>query len=537
MKRLFSWIIFGFGCFAWTGQVHAQDWTTSGNDAQRSSWIRTDPKISTSTVRHPEFQLLKKFDFHNEPRQMNALTPPALLDFYIGYRGFRSLGFIGGSANNVFVIDTDLSRLEWEKSLSAAPPARGSTVPCPGGMTTHLTRPTSASLPALSGFRGFGRRSPAKGGVGEPNEGALTLTKAGSSGFRFPAKPSTPARRRPPPFPVFRGLSLVYALSGDGMFHTLHVSNGDAHIPPIKFLEPNAHARGLIVVDEVAYVATTNGCGGVADGVWALDLESKKVSHWESNGSVAGVAGPAFSPDGALFAAAAGGEVVKLEPKTLKPAAAYTASGVSFSSSPVVIDYKGKDYLAVASRDGALHLLDGADLSQALDKTPVFAGGEFVPGALSTWEDADGVTWVLTPVDGALAPGVRFPATNGEVTNGAIVAWKLVDQNGSLTLEPGWTSRDMVSPLPPIVVNGVVFAAASGEYRGADASFSSEQRARRSKPAVLYALDGASGKVLWESGDTIKSFATGDGLSSGGSAVYLATYDGALYAFGFPIEH
>ena len=231
------------------------------------------------------------------------------------------------------------------------------------------------------------------------------------------------------------------------------------------------------------------------------------------------------------------GKVVKLEPKTLRPTATYTASGASFSSSPVVIDYKDKDYLAVASRDGALYLLDGADLSQALDKTAIFAGRGFAPGALTTWEDADGVTWVLASVAGPLASGVRFPATNGGVTNGAIVAWKLVDQNGSLTLEPGWTSRDMVSPLPPIVVNGVVFAAASGEYRGADASLSSEQRARQSKPAVLYALDGVSGKVLWDSGDTVKSFATGDGLSSGGSAVYLATYDGALYAFGFPIEH
>jgi len=27
------------------------------------------------------------------------------------------------------------------------------------------------------------------------------------------------------------------------------------------------------------------------------------------------------------------------------------------------------------------------------------------------------------------------------------------------------------------------------------------------------------------------------GLSGGGSQLYLGTYDGMLYAFGFPIEH
>ena len=66
---------------------------------------------------------------------------------------------------------------------------------------------------------------------------------------------------------------------------------------------------------------------------------------------------------------------------------------------------------------------------------------------------------------------------------------------------------------------------------------SAEQRAERSSPAVLYALDGATGKVLWESGDTITSFAPRNGLSSGGGAVYLSDYDGTLYSFGFPMEH
>jgi outer membrane protein assembly factor BamB len=50
-------------------------------------------------------------------------------------------------------------------------------------------------------------------------------------------------------------------------------------------------------------------------------------------------------------------------------------------------------------------------------------------------------------------------------------------------------------------------------------------------------LDGATGKVIWDSGKTITAPAPATGLASGGGAVYLGAHDGAVYAFGFPIEH
>src|SRR5215472_3251749 len=76
------------------------DWTTSGNDAQRSSWVRTDPKISPASLAKPGFGLAWKQKLSNDPRQLNSLTSAVLLDRYIGYRGFRSLAFVGGSSDN-----------------------------------------------------------------------------------------------------------------------------------------------------------------------------------------------------------------------------------------------------------------------------------------------------------------------------------------------------------------------------------------------------------------------------------------------------
>jgi outer membrane protein assembly factor BamB len=125
---------------------------------------------------------------------------------------------------------------------------------------------------------------------------------------------------------------------------------------------------------------------------------------------------------------------------------------------------------------------------------------------------------------------------NGGVTHGAIVAWKVVDHDGVPTLQPGWVSRDMISPLTPMVVNGVVFALSSGELGAADQRDADAERAQRASHAVLYALDGATGKELWNSATAMPSSARG-GLSGGGGQVYVGTNDGTLYAFGFPMEH
>ncbi len=550
MSRLIGPVVIAFGCaLVWTSAARAQfgrggDWTTTGNDAQRSSWVRTDPKISTESMQKPGFQLLWKLKLNNDPKQLNSLTPPVLMDRYIGYKGFRSLGFVGGSSDRVFAIDTDLARMEWQIQLPSRSPSPGGSLDCPGGLTSVLTRPTVASMaPAPARAGGPGRGVPARSAVGEAGEGAVTLAQAAAAraAARAPAapgSPSAPAAPRPPAVPgaprtgaaalggpgSFGGPAAVFALSSEGMLHAMNVAHGLDVEPPMKFLPPNANAYGLMVVDNLVYVATTRGCGGVPDGIWALDLESRQVTTWKSSGGVSGSAGPAMGPDGTLYVATTEGELVALEPKTLKLRDSYTAGKPGFASSPVIFEYKGRTLLAAATKDGRVHLLDTAALGGAGRQTPLYRTAahaqpaDFVPDSLASWLDAGGTRWVLAPaVD-------------------AIVAWKVVDRNGAPVLEPGWLSRAMVSPLPPMIINGVVFAVSSGEFRTNDSRLTAAQRAQRSSPAVLYALDGTTGKELWNSGNTITSFARG-GLSGGGSQLYLGTYDGVLYALGFPIEH
>jgi outer membrane protein assembly factor BamB len=112
-----------------------------------------------------------------------------------------------------------------------------------------------------------------------------------------------------------------------------------------------------------------------------------------------------------------------------------------------------------------------------------------------------------------------------------------MEENGAPVLRPGWVSRDMVSPLPPAIVNGVVFALSGGDIDLSDAELTAAPGVQRSSNAVLYALDSATGKELWNSGSTITSFVYSGRLSAGAGRVYVGGHDGTQYAFGFPMEH
>jgi hypothetical protein len=338
----------------------------------------------------------------------------------------------------------------------------------------------------------------------------------------------------------------VFAISSGGMIHIMNPQVGTDRIPPVKFLNPNAHVVGSILVDNFLYAATTGSCGGNANGVYAVDLASdtKNVVSWDAKGaSIAGSAAPTFGTDGTPYVATGGGSspvansIVSLESKTLNQKDTFSA-GTPFVSHPIVFQYKGKDVVVAANSDGRLYVLDSASLGGADHKTPLSKSTAAIGGTpesvgLATWQDPAGTRWVFATSSGAARADTMFAMNNGAVSKGAILAFTVVDENGAPSLSPQWVSRDLVTPTTPAVVNGVVFALSSGLSmdKGTPA-----QRAKKSAPAVLYALDAATGKELWTSGSTIASFVSGIGPSAGDGQVYVVTYDGTLYTFGVPVE-
>lgn len=496
------------------GAVYAQrggnDWMTIGYDTQRSFWVRADGKISEQTMRKPGFEKVWEMKLQNTARGAQSLTPPALLDFYISYRGFRTLGFVGGSGDTVIGIDTDLARLEWQNGAGVSRQPAG-TPACPGGMTSPITRPTNAGYPASIGGRGSGRGTPAKSGVGDPFEGSVVLQELAARRAAMPPPPPPPppaaakpgAPVAPPANPFAARIQSVVAITGDGKLHQMYVSNGEEYRTPVQFVPNGAHARGLVVYDGYAYASTVNGCNGTENGIWSIAMETGEVSHWKAPGAnVAGTTGFASGPTGDIFAAS-GKVLARLSSGKLTQKSAFTASA-EFSSSPVAFLWNDRNAVAAATSDGKVHVVDGETMKAIASSATVFAGS-YSPGALASWQDEFRVRWILVP------------------TEKGITALRLRKRGNSVVLEKAWETAAIGRTITPLIINGVIFAASAGSA-GGDA-------------ARLYAINAATGKELWSSGNAITSHVTTGGLSAGGGRVYVSTVDGTQYAFGFPMEH
>jgi hypothetical protein len=528
----------------------AVEWTTTNFDAQRTASLRTDPRISVETLQKPAafgpFKFLWKIKLEYEPDAPAALTQPILLDRLIGFRGFKSIAFVATASETVHAIDVDLGVPLWKYHINysaSLPPVRGLSADCPGGLSAALSRPTAIAPSAIGGGGfGGGRGGRSGGGVGEPGQGSITLATAGRGRGTAPGTAPSTAVGAPGTVPgsaaaaagaapgglpagaraggpgggsFVAGADAAYVVGSDGYLHALNVQNGWDNMTPALFLPANTRATGLIVAttadgSAAAYATTTHGCGSQPDGVWAMDLASaqKSVAAFQvKEASIAGNAGPSFGRDGIVYVATTDGTssmsntIFALEPKTLKVKTSATVAKARFGSSPLVIQSKNTERL-IAAGGGKLMLFESGSLAGGpIATSPAYAGADVDGSALASWEDAQGVRWIA-----ASSPR-------------GIVAMKIGDQSGRPSFLTGWTSRDIPSPLSPIVVNGVLFAASRGT---------------RTVPAVLYAMEAATGKELWNSGKMISSQVRG-GLSAGQGNVYVPGTDGTLYAFGFDI--
>ncbi len=484
------------------------DWPFYGGDAQRTGWEKSDIRITKDNVK--DFQLVLKRKLDNKQNGPRSLTPPVVIGLLISYRGFKELAFVAGNSDNIWSIDVDTDRMFWQKHFDYVadnPRTGGSSPLCSGSVTVtpSLTPPTNfAARPRPAA-------PPAAGASTTPNPARAML---GSPTFGSP---------RP-----------AFALSSDGKLHLLNTSNGDDVVPAMSFIPANARASSLVISEGAMYTTTSGGCGGAPNAVWAIDLAGDaKVVSFPLNDGAPALGGLAFATDGTLYTQS-GGKLLALAPKTLELKQSFTAPGGGSNpnpATPVVFSYKERDLVVSASPDGRLYVLDGHSLDNGpLSATPQITSSDHgIWGGLSSWLDADGVRWVLAPVWGPVSSGLNVPVTNGAAPNGSIVAFKLEDVDGKPTLTPSWVSRDMSSPEPPVITSGMVFALSAGEY-GRD------ERPKSGSHATLYALDGATGKEMYSTGNQVTAAGNLTGITIANGRVYFTTNDSVLYAFGIYLE-
>jgi outer membrane protein assembly factor BamB len=297
----------------------------------------------------------------------------------------------------------------------------------------------------------------------------------------------------------------------------------------------------LNISDDTVYAATSGNCGGAPNAVYATDLSSDtpKTASFLTNGAgPVGPLGTAIGKDGTVYAQISSGHgelageyndtVVALSSKTLAAKDYFTPESKKNASAggatPVIFDWKEKELLLAAGGDGSLYLLDttslgGADHHQALSKTNPIGNG--FRGGFASWEDtATRTRWVYASLGGAPFASAKFPVENGKAPHGSIVAFTVEERDGHPTLVPKWISRDIAAPGPAVIANGLVFALATGDNK-------------KNPHAVLYALDGETGKELYSSQSLVRSFSRNGGLAIANRRIYFTTHDNAVYCFGF----
>jgi hypothetical protein len=565
----------GAAAYAQVGRG-GSEWLTSLADAQRTSWIRQDAKISVETMSAPGFELQWTSKPGNQVRGMNGLTQGVTAN---GVTLFVPMSVVAGSSNNVYGIDNDTGYVVWSRRFTAPMPA--GTAACAGGITSAATRIVGLNPPAITATRAGGAGRAAAGYrsvVGQPGEG-VPVDANGVSPGRGMTPPAQPGAGRgdggragagpgrpggggpgggggrgpqagsgipgaPADLPgggLARVSGVAYVISSDGQLHVVGLPSGKDIQKPAPFVPANARWSDPIAVGTTMYAATSGGCGGAPNGVWAIDLENaaKPVVSWKSNGGAV-VGAVAFTTDGTLIAAIGPGRVtgdgkanaiVALDAKTLQVKDWFTQPTAEFVTGPMIIRHNNKDIVAAATKDGRVLLLDAASLGGASHATPLLSSQPILTGAvtfgapaLSTWQE-----FTVAPLAADAPPNTAPTITYGTrwilaPVNNTVQALKLVDNGGALSLQNGWAAEKITSPAPPIIVNGVVFALSTGRPSAAGGAGS---------PAVLTAYHGVTGRQLFTSGSAMKTFASPGSFWSAMGQVYIGTHDGTLHAFGF----
>ncbi len=491
----------------------AAEWRTSSVDSQRDGWQRIESKLTTSTAK--DIRLLWKVKTDNVSMGMQSFREPLIIAGVNTRRGIKTLAILAGSSNDVYAIDADSGEILWQKHLKWS-----------------SEKPQAPEI-----------------GDGFICTKALTATPV--------VTPAGAAERS------------AYVLSTDGYLHTLNLSTGDENRSPIQMLPAiYGKAYGLNLSDNVIYTVTGQGCYGVPNKLYAVDLTNGKAfSSAVGQGGIFGTAGPAIGTDGTIYFETGDGSYDPAKGQlattvmgftfaddTLALKDYYTPSNhewltirdLDMNVTPVVFPYKGRELLVESGKEGRYFLMDARSLGGLDHETPLYRSPlisninvnfqtEGTWGSLASWESQNGARWVLAPIGGPVA--VPFPISYGATPNGGVIAMRLTDTNGKLELIPAWLSRDMMTAEPPVVANGVVFVLAAGEFTGQandvdGGLYSWQDRVKRSIPAKLYALDAETGRELYSSGDQVTSFLHQSGIAVAGGRVIFGTFDGTIYCFG-----
>jgi PQQ-like domain len=497
----------------------AADWPTFGHDPQRSGWAPEEDTFSPGNV--AGLELKWKTKVKNEPKSLTALTAPVVASKVATPTGVKTLVYVGGSDNHVFALDAADGKVIWNRTFDAhvLPKDEGMWL-CPNGINATPT--------------------------------------------------------------IDRSTNTIYAIAVDGRLYGMDLGTGEVTFGPVEFVPSFSKNWSLNQWGSEIFTTLSQGCAGAPSGIYSMDVGNsmQPVHHdlfvarkfgagiWGRGGAVVGRNGRVYAStgDGSLIPSRQeyGSAVIGVTAEKLEVADYFTPPDYRdvnvfdldlASASPVWFSFGKRNLLAAGGKEGTIYLLDADSLGGPKHESALYTArltndqrsfeGEGIWGALSAWRDSKGQTWVYAPTWGPVSKDLpKFPATDGDVVHGSVMAFKVISNQAANrpALEPAWISRDLDVPEPVAIANGVVFVVATGENPTQTEGskiitkngrlLTDAERAANTHNAVLYALDAATGKVLFDSGSSFTTWVHFSGLAVAGGRVYAVDHDSQLYCFG-----
>ena len=510
--------------------VRAGDWPTFGHDAQRSGWASDEDKLSPQNAKNLELKWAVQLD--NEPLALKALTAPVVAGAVATARGKKKLVYVAGSSDHFFALDAEDGKVVWSQTFESQVVAKDEPFfLCPNAVNA-----------------------------------TPTIDKEGS---------------------------IIYTISRDGKLYGLDLGTGQVKYGPFQFVPAFSKTWSLNFVDGFVYTTTSQGCGGDRSGIYSMNVRNpmhpsthELLIRRGSGGGMWARGGPAVGANHQLYVSTGDGE---FDPATGDYGTSFLAASLGDldlidyftpgnwlqinredldlpSGGFVWFAYKNHDLVAGGGKEAVLYLLDadslgGKDHHTALFTTPPLGNDERALaekgmwGAPAVWKDETGQPWIYVPLWGPLSKRAPvFPINDGPNPHGSIVAFRVSIDPATKEprLEPAWLSPDIDLPDPPAVANGVLFALATGEnpkqninpgithYKSVqdwkNNLLTTAQRAAGTRPAVLYALDAKTGKLLYQSGAAMKSWVHFSGLAVAEGRIYSVDHDSHIYCFGLKQE-
>jgi outer membrane protein assembly factor BamB len=509
-------------CVLISQPARSADWPTFGRDPQRTGWAFDEATLSVKNVSNLELKW--KTQVKNQPRALSALTAPVVASGVVTSAGVKTLVYVAGTSNNLFALDADTGKVIWSLEFDIHIAVKDPDIfQCYNGITATPT--------------------------------------------------------------IDRKRNLIYVIAADGRLFGLDLGTGEIRFGPIQFVSPFAKTWSLNLVDDVVYTEISQGCGGAASGIYAMTIDDRLrptirnllIAKTADQGSGAwGRGGPVIGKNRRIYIASGDGEydplngefansVIAASLKDLEVTDYFTPHNWAYlnkydldisNTHPVSFAYKGYHLLAVGGKEGVVYLMDADALGNKDHQTPLFMTqklaneegtfeGKGIWGGLSAWTDEEGEAWVYVPIWGPVSKTVpSLPVSSTSNPHGCIMAFKVgMEASGSPVLRPVWISGDLNVPEPPVIANGVLFALSTGENPhqtkgGADIIYSGQpllsigERGLNTTHAILYALDGRTGKVLYESGAAMPTWVHFSGLAVANSQIFAVDHESRVFCFG-----